>query len=190
VSNTIWNLGYLHAQSNVKDGVKVLGDIYKWMSKKSPHAKSIMQLLPHIEACDGSEMWGSIEIQNVILEQAKRYLKTCEQASAYGKVDTHVAVHVRRGDYKMFNCDKIVNNPSVSYEKQLAVQELWSDADAHVQVLVEKIKHKTKIQNQIKISNKSTPQQMRRPQTQNISFMNLAGANGIAALPMTKQNIH
>ena len=146
LSNTIWNIGGLHAQSNVKDGIKVIADTYKGMSKRSPLGKTIMQLVPHIEACDGSEMWKSIEIQNVILEQAKKYLKTCEQNSAYGKVDTHVAVHVRRGDYKMFNCDKIVNNPSVSYEKQLAVQELWSDADAHVQVLVEKIKNKTRNQ--------------------------------------------
>ena len=106
MANTIWNLGYLHAESNVKDGIKVLGDIYKGMSNKSQHAKSIIQLLPHIEACDGSEMWESIEIQNVILEQAKKYLKTCEQVSDLGKVDTHVAVHVRRGDYQMFNCDK------------------------------------------------------------------------------------
>jgi hypothetical protein len=41
-----------------------------------------------------------------------------------------------------------VNNASVSHEKQLAVQELWSDADAHVQVLVEKIKNKTRNQKQ------------------------------------------
>jgi hypothetical protein len=128
-----------------KDGIKVLGDIYKGMSKKSQHAKSIMQLLPHIEACDGSEMWESIEIQHFILEQANRYLKTCEQATDLGNVDTHVAVHVRRGDYKMLNCDKIVNNPSVSYEKQLAVQELWSDADAQVQVLETQQKKKKTI---------------------------------------------
>ena len=144
VSNTIWNVGGLHAQSNVKDGIKVIADTYKGMSKRSPLGKTIMQLVPHIEACDGSEMWKSIEIQNVILEQAKKYLKTCEQNSAYGKVDTHVAVHVRRGDYKMFNCDKIVNNPSVSHEKQLAVQELWSDADAHVQALVGKSQEQNK----------------------------------------------
>ena len=62
-------------------------------------------------------------------------------------MDTHVAIHVRRGDYKMFNCDNIVTDPKVPYEGQLAVQNQRSDADAQVEVLDTSSTNSTNIQN-------------------------------------------
>ena len=132
MANTNNKIGWLHAQTNVQDGIRYIFNKYKDLSRSGPHANLINQLLPHIEGCEMGKMWDCIGIQPDILESAKKYLKDCEEIAG-GEAGPHIAVHVRRGDYKLFNHDKIVNDPTTAPARQLAVQTLWSEADAKVE---------------------------------------------------------
>jgi hypothetical protein len=93
----------------------------------------IDQLLPRIERCDGSDMWQAIELKQSLMDLAKEHIQNCAGANQTGLPDHHIAVHVRRGDYKYFNCDLHLEGVSLPRERQVQTQEVWSQADVAVQ---------------------------------------------------------
>jgi hypothetical protein len=93
----------------------------------------IDQLLPRIENCDGASMWQAIAIKQSLMDLAKEHIQNCAGVNSSGLPDHHIAVHVRRGDYKFFNCDLHLENSSLPHERQVQIQEDWSQADVAVQ---------------------------------------------------------
>ena len=104
----------------------------------------IEQLLPQIQKCDGSDMWQAIELKQSLFD-----LQNCSLYASSGPVDHHIAIHVRRGDYKFFNHDIHISNPAVPIDRQCEIQEVWSEADAAVEVIrkIFTLKQKTIIWN-------------------------------------------
>ena len=79
-------------------------------------------------------MWQAIEIKQSLMDVAKEHMQKCAGVNSSGLPDHHIAVHVRRGDYKFFNCDLHLENPSLSHERQMQIQDDWSQADVAVEV--------------------------------------------------------
>ena len=126
----------MHAQSNVQDGLKTIMEQYNIFKKKKNTKcdNMIDQLLPRIENCDGASMWQAIEIKQSLMDLAKEHMQKCAGMNSSGLPDHHIAVHVRRGDYKFFNCDLHLENSSIPHERQVQIQEDWSQADVAVEV--------------------------------------------------------
>ena len=125
----------MHAQSNVQDGLKTILEQYTIIKKKQNTQcdNMIDQLLPRIERCDGSDMWQAIELKQSLLDLAKEHIQNCSGANQKGLPDHHIAVHVRRGDYKYFNHDLHLESATLPVEQQVQIQDVWSQADVAVQ---------------------------------------------------------
>jgi hypothetical protein len=125
IQNKSWSLGYMSAQCNVQDSLKTIMEQYNILKKKKNTRcdKMIDQLLPRIEKCDGADMWQAIELKQSLMDLAKEHMQICATMNPSGLLDHHIAIHVRRGDYKYFNCDLHLASPSVPIERQLQIQE-------------------------------------------------------------------
>ena len=93
------------------------------------------QLLPRIQKCDGADMWQAIELKQSLMDLAKDHMQNCAMMHPSGHLDHHIAIHVRRGDYKYFNCDLHIASTSVPVERQLQIQEVWGEADVAVEAI-------------------------------------------------------
>ena len=127
----------MSAQCNVQDGLKTIMEQCNILKKKKNTRcdKMIDQLLPRIEKCDGADMWQAIEIKQSLMDLAKEHMQICAMMNPTGLVDHHIAIHVRRGDYKYFNCDLHLETPSVPFERKLQIQKVWDEADVAVEVI-------------------------------------------------------
>jgi len=79
-------------------------------------------------------MWEVLEVQPAILTRAREYLDASAALGSPAEFHTHVALHVRRGDYKYFNHEKIMADPSVPNHKKEEIDRIWNDADEEVLV--------------------------------------------------------
>ena len=80
-------------------------------------------------------MWQAIELKQSLMDLAKDHMQNCAMMHPSGHLDHHIAIHVRRGDYKYFNCDLHIASTSVPVERQLHLQEVWGEADVAVEVI-------------------------------------------------------
>ena len=128
-TNKHWCIGHIESQCQVPMGRDYFQKTYMDIAQTHTRGNQIRAVMTAVQQAETQDLtyWNSLSLKDSILKEAKDWL------DHWSPRQTHVAVHVRRGDHKVMNYLDKIKHRDMTTEEKSHLEAVWAEADEQVE---------------------------------------------------------